>query len=209
MKNILRVIGILLVLVSSAGSASAEVSDVESLGALFERSFSSGYEPGRCQYNIRAFTAAARSRGIDLSGALYLTFTGYGDIWYYNGRSRSGEPSSGVWFHHYVLAVPTDGMGDADFSPERNYVVMDFDFGNEPELVPLKAYMRDMFIPNSARSDDSRIDQDFSLGLIKVTAHDANYLAGRLLESGEFPRGEESRATVFKELRFREFYRSL
>ncbi len=215
--NLLRLTSIIVFAFISAGSTDRasianywnQDSDVESLSSFFVQRFNDGYEAGRCQYNIRSFTAQAHARGIDLSGALYLTFSGYGDVWYYHGRSNNGKPASGTWFHHYVLAIPTDGSSDPTFSTKRNYAVIDFDYGSGPKLVPLKTYMREMFIPKSIHNDDNKIGRDFSLGLMKVTAHDTLSLVSQLQSSGEFPRGAEAKAIVFKETPFRDLYREL
>lgn len=194
----------------STFSFPSRAADVEGLVALFEQEFVSGYEDGKCQYNTRYFTAKARAQGIDLSGAIYLTVQGYGDIWYYHGRSRPGRPpSSGVWFHHYVLAIPTDGSKAAEFSPERGYAVLDFDFGNEPKLVDLRTFLSEMFMSSSVRNDESKIDSTFELGLLKLTGHSVEKLVDQLGSNGEFPSGSEAKAVQFKEVKFRDFYRSL
>ncbi len=200
----------LVLMVISTLSLSARAADVEGLVDLFEQEYVSGYDDGRCQYNIRYFTAKARAQGIDLSGAIYLTVLGYGNLWYYHGRSRPGQaPTSGVWFHHYVLAIPTDGSKGAKFSPDRNYAVLDFDFGNTPKLVDLRTFLREMFMPLSARKDESRIDSTFELGLITLTGHSVTALVDQLDSSGEFPSGSESRALLFKDAKFRDFFFSL
>jgi hypothetical protein len=191
-------------------SSSAQAADVEGLAHLFKQEFVSGYESGRCQYNTRFFTAKAQSQGIDLEGALYITIEGYGDISYYHGRTKSGQaPSSGIWFHHYFLIVPSDGVRSPEFSPERNYIVIDFDFGNTPKLVDLKTYLSEMFMSPSVRNDPSKIETTFDLGLIKLTAHDVTKLIEEINPSGEFTSAAEARATQFKDIKFREFYRKL
>lgn len=184
--------------------------DVDGLVNLFEREFVTGYDDGKCQYNTRYFTAKARAEGINLSGALYLTIQGYGDIWYYHGRSRPGRaPDSGIWFHHYVLIVPTDGSRSAKFSPDRGYAVLDFDFGNSPELVDLRTYLREMFMPKYAREDESKVPKSIELGFLKLTAHNVSKLVDQLESNGEFPRGAEAAAAQFEEVRFLDLYPKL
>ncbi len=192
-------------------SPSARAADVEGLVGLFEEEFDSGYESGKCQYNIRYFTAKARVLRLDLSGAIYLTIKGYGHLWYYHGRSRPGvPPSSGAYLaHHYVLAIPTDGSRSENFSPDRSYAVLDFDFGNQPKLVDLRTYLLAMFTSSSVREDESKIASTFELGLISLTGHSVTTLVDQLGYDGEFPSGAEAKATHFKDEKFRDFFFSL
>ncbi len=206
--RIFSIIFILLVCFSE----SALSADLEGLTSLFTQGFDSGYESGQCQFNIRKFTAKARSQGIDLSGALYLTFrsSDSSEIWYYHGRSgRNQAASRGAWFHHYVLIVPGDDSSSSEFSPARKYSVIDFDFGNSPRVVDLRTYLREMFMSESVRRNESKIESNFELGLLKLTAHDASKLVSQLNPNGEFPRGAEAEATLFENVRFKNFYRSL
>ncbi len=184
--------------------------DVNGVRNLFEEVFDSGYESGRCQYNIRAFADHAHTSGIDLRGALYLAIRGYSHVWYYHARTRlGGELGTGAWYHHYVLIVPADDSRSGKFSPDREYFVVDFDYGNEPRLVDLRTYLSTMFMSKAVRENESLMDQRIEYGLLKVTAHDVSKLAGELRADGEFPSAAEKSALVFDESPFIDFYREL
>lgn len=193
-------------LLSVTLSLSAQAADYKALQTLFKKEFYTHYESAKCQFNTRKFVVRAWKKDVDIRGALFLQVTGYGSINYYYGRSGGSSPSGGAWFHHYALIVPTDNKSDSTFSPDRNYVVIDFDFGNSPRVVDFKTYIEEQFIPKYLHGNDEKIRKNFDLGLMKFTAFDVNRLVSHIDETGDLSYSLEKSAAEFTETKLRDLY---
>lgn len=164
--NFLRLITLVLILVPQLGLAS-----VEKLTTLFKENFNVLYEQNYCGKNIQAFVELAYARGIDLAPGHVVLITNKGQteidpIVGFQAREAGGfipeaEKEYVQWTHYgvrYKKPVPPDVRlrfpGVTKWSShhaifEYQDVIFDFDFTNEPRVVPTKSYVRAMFFPRS------------------------------------------------------------
>ena len=130
-------------------SAGADSATIGRLTQLFERSFFSHYEAGRCGDNITQLVQMAQSQHLNLDGGFILLIQnqGYSTFGLVNaeqvrgaGRLIPGLPANERryevgeknWYHHVILYY--DG------------VIFDFDFGNEPRVLAARDYFEQMFL---------------------------------------------------------------
>lgn len=123
--------------------------DLPALTALFESRFVSGYVSGKCGVNIMELLAAAQKEGVDTSGARIVqivdqdgSFMGLINVELARLSGRmirppipggpSHEPGERNWYHHVIL--------------EAEGHILDFDFTNEPTVLPTAEYFERMFL---------------------------------------------------------------
>ncbi len=124
----------------------------------FTRTFQSGYREGKCGINIEQLLIRLRDQGVDLGRARVGVITNEGYRFSVIHRRNSGDellpvPSGDIRFvpgvfnfsHHVVLQY--DGN------------IFDYDFGNEPTVLPLKAYIKKMFWDEPAVADSSVLEK--------------------------------------------------
>lgn len=129
---------------AKASSAAPRASETAKLQELFQRAYYSDYEPGRCGQNIMGLLDAARKTGIDSRSARMIVIrnegtSAFGMVNAENARGgyhiRTGKqlpPRDTNWYHHVIL--------------EMDCLVFDFDFMNEPTVIPLGQYLERMFL---------------------------------------------------------------
>lgn len=105
---------------------------------MFNASFSSGYQAGRCGDNITAFVTRADQKRINLNTAniLIISNKGYNTFGLVNvevarGALRNG-PGATNWHHHVIL--------------EKDGLIYDYDYTNEAKVVSVKNYFSHMFL---------------------------------------------------------------
>lgn len=122
----------------------------------FSKTFNSNYEAGRCGDNILQLLERAEKLQINLNGARIIEITNTGNSVFgmlnvefarESGRLNPQYPASGPrnlpgernWYHHVVL--------------EKDGLIYDYDFGNDPKVVPVKTYFHKMFLEEKKRSE--------------------------------------------------------
>lgn len=105
---------------------------------MFKDSFTTNYVSGRCGDNITGLATRADEKRINLNNANILIidnpgFTNFGmvNVEMARGALRSG-PGPMNWFHHVVL--------------EKDGMIYDFDFTNQPKIVSINVYFQNMFL---------------------------------------------------------------
>ena len=129
----------------------------------FTSTFNSNYEASRCGDNILQLLERAEKLQINLNGARIIEITNTGNSVFgmvnaefarESGRLNPQYPASGFrnlpgetnWFHHVVL--------------EKDGLIYDYDFGNNPKVVPVRTYFEKMFLTEKKRSEGG----DFYVG---------------------------------------------
>jgi hypothetical protein len=127
--------------------ASADSARSRSLEANFKTSYFSAYEEGRCGDNILGFLTANRGLGLTDAKVLMIENKGYSVFGMLNverAREAGGmirpQPARAPfrkegeknWYHHVVLLF--EGR------------IYDFDFTNEPVVLPVAQYFEEMFL---------------------------------------------------------------
>lgn len=158
MKNIITILALFLISFISLAA------DIPSINRLFEKEFFSGYTEGKCEKNIEGFIKKASELGIDLKGVIILEINQSGSIWVYHARQKNTPPASLMWFHHYVAVISQD-----DWELNQGDLVIDFDFGNTPRLVPIREYLEKMLMTNDLWGNLDRVNRDFAMGLTNFT----------------------------------------
>lgn len=109
----------------------------------FSETFYTHYEAGKCGENIAALAQRALAKGVDLRGAQAIVITNSGYLFSTTYRRDAGAKLStpignirfapGIKNFYFHVALLKDGE------------IYDFDFGNHPEVLPAKEYIRRMF----------------------------------------------------------------
>ena len=125
-----------LLMVFSPRGAQSNSFEPRSLELIFKERFFDNYEANQCGKNIMSFLDAARVENVDASRAQILEITNPGNSVFgmVNAeRARGGPrgPQEKNWYHHVIL--------------ELDCHIFDFDFENEPTVVPLSEYFERMF----------------------------------------------------------------
>lgn len=144
--------------------------------AEFAASFTSGYVRGKCGVNIEQLLVRLRAQGVDLEHAQVGIFTNGGYTLSVTHRRESGPkrvPGVSNFYHHVVLVIGGE--------------VFDYDFGNEPRVLPMKPYIKAMFWDEPAVTqytglEDLRYRLDYKLSLVPAL----EYL--KTLSVGEAPK---------------------
>lgn len=113
------------------------------LAEEFKSTWVSGYKAGQCGQNIMDLLNRAQAKGIDVSNARIVSFNNDGYLLSVMHRRGAGVP----------LEKP---IGDIRSAPgirnfyfhavlEKDGLIYDYDFGNEPQIVPIQDYIRRMF----------------------------------------------------------------
>lgn len=155
------------------------------LADLFGKRFYSHYKAGKCGDNIMRLLDAARDAGIDARDARMLVIENKGisglglvNVALARGGShvRTGEQlpaSARNWYHHVIL--------------ELDCLVYDFDFTNEPKVLPLRRYLQEMFLNQRPAAGqvfvgkESKLD-DYEVSTIRGTDY---YASPRTARPGE------------------------
>jgi hypothetical protein len=121
------------------------------LVAEFSESFSSGYREGRCGQNIADLLKRAQGKGIDIRGANVAVITNNGYLLTTTHARNSGEKlanpqtefrfAPGINNFYFHVALEKEGQ------------IYDFDFGNSPQVVSTKEYIRRMFWEEPAKTE--------------------------------------------------------
>jgi hypothetical protein len=133
---------------SAASPSWASPAILKKLTGLFEANFAKGYTPGRCGQNIQLFARTAKNSGLDISSGYIVEIVNRGSSLFgmvnaelarESGRA-SGEtrlPGESNWEYHAILMY--DGR------------IFDFDFTNEPSVLPASDYFERMFLDENPR----------------------------------------------------------
>lgn len=122
----------------------------------FKNDFKKHYVENQCGSNILGFLRRAESKGVKVQNAHILEITNKGfslfglinaEFARESGRLNPDSDNDGFrnlpgetnWYHHVVLEM--DGE------------IYDFDFGNNPVVVPVKAYFEKMFLNDKKTSE--------------------------------------------------------
>ena len=128
------------------------------LQVLFESTFMSSYEEGRCGDNITGLIQKAHRQGMDLTRANVLMISNKGfslfgliNVEYARSSGRLNPdypelsefrnlPGERNWYHHVILEM--DGF------------IFDYDFGNMPVVLSVGEYFEQMFLDEESRPQD-------------------------------------------------------
>jgi hypothetical protein len=110
----------------------------------FRSSFYTHYVEGKCGQNVKNLLERARTSGADLRGARVVVIRNKGYMLSVTHRRNSGKEK---------LAAPKYGIrfapGIRNFyfhvALEKDGEIYDYDFANEPLILPAKEYIRRMF----------------------------------------------------------------
>jgi hypothetical protein len=122
----------------------------------FKTDFTKHYVENQCGSNILGFLGRAETKGININNAHILEISNKGFSLFglinaeFARESGRLNPNSGIdgirnlpgetnWYHHVVLEM--DGE------------IYDFDFGNSPVVLPVKAYFEKMFLDDKKASE--------------------------------------------------------
>lgn len=122
----------------------------------FKTDFTKYYVENQCGSNILGFLGRAETKGININNAHILEISNKGFSLFglinaeFARESGRLNPNSGIdgirnlpgetnWYHHVVLEM--DGE------------IYDFDFGNSPVVLPVKAYFEKMFLDDKKASE--------------------------------------------------------
>lgn len=167
----------------------------EILKSEFESTFYTHYVEGKCGRNTAALIERALAKGADMTGARVIVVTNDGYHFSTTHRRNAGDK----------LETPLPGIR---FSPgiknfffhvllEKDGLIYDFDFGNEPAVVSLEEYIRRMFWEEPERTQYT--------GLEPLTARRQYNIA--FVPYEHYLR--ELSATGFPQLKLGELYESL
>jgi hypothetical protein len=158
-----------LTLVMSFGSAVAGASSV--LKQEFGSTYYTHYRAGRCGENTADLAKRGLAVGVDLSGAYAVVITNGGYMLSTTYRRGAGEKlatpvhdikfSPGIANFYFHVALLKDGE------------IYDFDFGNHPEVMPIKDYIRRMFWEEHPKSQFKMLDrlnlrQDYKIAFVPM-----------------------------------------
>ena len=143
-------------------SSLIHAADLEALNRLFLQHYrGSFYQQNRCGTNTETFVRVALREQVNLDGAYLIQLENKGGSNFglvgalfarEQGRLISANPPKGMperepgtanWEYHAFIVA--DGY------------VFDFDFDNNPRVVPFLDYLREMFIPASKHNDATYI----------------------------------------------------
>lgn len=108
--------------------------DLAKLQTLFKSNYSTFYAPRFCGKNIETFVKAADKKKIDLTNSYVavLKNPGFWSLQAFSARGlKLGERQP--WSFHVILIAD-------DY-------VFDFDFSNQPKVLPFKKYLKEMLVP--------------------------------------------------------------
>jgi hypothetical protein len=189
------------VLLAAGNSVAA---DVKRIAERYQAEFHSGYTEGQCGQNINGFLMRLIQARVDISCVVGFLADGGGDVSVYHARNPYGAPERRTWFHHYFVVIPTHaGCEREAYQPRKTDQVVDFDFGNEPRLVPFREYLETMWLSKRLHSNPSAVRTDFSAGITSFQVVDAS----RALRS-RTP-DERKRSVMIEKLRLRDAYISI
>ncbi len=188
----------LFLILSFLISSSVTAADLGALTSLFRKEFNPGYTEGKCGENVQGFVKKAQQLGINIQGVLLLEIEQGGNLYVYHARSNYSAPGSRVFFHHYAIVVSQNNM-----HLDAQDVVFDFDFGNQPRIVPLREYFEAMLMSPKLHGKPELVKQDFEMGLTKFNVINAQALINSTTPS------QRKSALLFKELKMKDLYPSL
>lgn len=191
MKHVLLVFCLLI-------SFSVTAADLVALRSLFQKEFNFGYTEGKCGENVEKFVKKAQQKGINIQGVLLLEIEQGGDLYVYHARSNHSAPGSRVFFHHFAIVVSQNNM-----KLDSKDVVIDFDFGNHPRIVPLRKYFETMLMSTKLHGKPELVKTDFEMGLTKFNVVNAQVYINSTTSS------QRKSALLFKGLKMQELYPSL
>ena len=127
--------------------------DLPALIRQFEVEYFTHYQSGKCGQNILSFLDRAKANRLDLEGAQIIRIEDKNAAWFgmvnaerarQSGRRIPSSPNSAPlfeegernWYHHVIL--------------EADGYVVDFDFTNEPKVLPTVPYFEEMFLDESS-----------------------------------------------------------
>jgi hypothetical protein len=145
---------VLLILLSFPSISNAGIEPI--LYRQFKSEYQKYYVENQCGSNILGFLTRAESKGLRVFNAHILEITNKGfslfgliNVEYARGAGRMNPdqtskgmrnlPGENNWYHHVVLEL--DGY------------IYDFDFGNSPMVLPVKAYFEKMFLNDLKESE--------------------------------------------------------
>ncbi|MBU6153343.1 MAG: hypothetical protein KGP28_03480 [Bdellovibrionales bacterium] len=92
----------------------------------------------------------------------------------YHARNAHGLPERRTWFHHYFAVIPSHSDCHREaYRPRNTDYVLDFDFGNQPLLVPLRTYLETMWLSKRLHRNPDALRTDFSAGITSFQVVDA------------------------------------
>lgn len=108
--------------------------DLPKLQTLFKNNFSTFYVSRQCGKNIEKLIKAADAQKIDLTNSYVVSIVnpGFWPLQAFNARGYKQDQRQS-WGHHVVLVADNQ--------------VFDFDFTNQPRMVPFNKYFKEMFVP--------------------------------------------------------------
>jgi hypothetical protein len=144
----------------------------------FQETFLTGYRSGRCGANILKLLEKIRAEGGDISrmNVVEIRNPGFTDLGMVNAEWVRNEgrplplktkdiwlsPGSRNWYFHVVL--------------ESSGEIYDFDFGNEPTVLPVRDYVEKMFLQEqsgegglSSHQPEKKL-KDYTVNLIPAEA---------------------------------------
>jgi hypothetical protein len=197
-------LGWMVFLLGFLATGRSGAADLKRIAERYQAEFHSGYTEGHCGQNINGFLMRLIQSRVDISCVVGFLADGGGDVSVYHARNPHGVPERRTWFHHYFIVIPTHaGCTREAYQPRTTDQVVDFDFGNEPRLVPFREYLETMWLSRRLHSNPAAVRTDFSAGITSFQVVDAT----RAL-SARTP-DERKQSVVIEKLRLRETYLSI
>lgn len=173
------------------------------LTPLFQEGFDKLYVSGRCGDNILRLIAFAKEKNIDLKGAKVLEISNPGmtnfglvNVEYARQGGRIVEetrhskepkfyPGEKNWYHHVVL--------------EYKGYIYDFDYGNTPEVAPIKDYFEKMFLNEKKENEGGEfyIGRNYKLKDYELVPREANIVLESRTNKLPLPEGKKLKLSQY------------
>ena len=108
------------------------------------------------------------------------------------------------------MLIPQGEMNDLwDLKQEiMNYYVIDFDFLNQPTIIPFKEYLEHMFMTKSLKNNKEKILKDLNLSLMSFDIVDAEkYVLFSKNGQSELSLIQKKQVILAEDLKFRDIYK--
>lgn len=158
----------------------------------FTDTFVSHYVNNKCGQNIMNLVRRASGKGVDMSKAKIIKLTGGGYI------------MQALFARNEGTRLPSP-IGDIVFSPgvspmyfhvvlEKDGLIYDFDYGNQPTVVPVKKYLEKMWLEIPANTGGTIVDKlpyrlkSYEVNLLSAQQYldDVRFPEDRILSLNDF-----------------------
>lgn len=163
-----------LLISAIAGVAHAQAPANDAVVRAFEASFLRGYQANYCRQNIENFVRRANEAGLDLSRANIIELTNKGGSVFGMLNAEHARNQG------RLLPKPIDGMrlgpGETNWDYhvilELDGKIYDFDYGNTPQVVGVRSYIKKMFLDELPAEQGGRF---FSAPAAKLDGYELKF----------------------------------